>query len=123
MVSALNGVCSALSLTPAVKQIGRVIDRHRERESLTGLGRHGQRIDSDDQTRAIDERAATVAGIDRCIGLNQRDIADLPDGADDAARHGVREHAQCRPDGDHLLSHAGMRHRAHAQHGVARDRR
>ena len=71
--------------------------------------------------RGVEQRAAGVAGIDGRIGLNgvfnRRAVcvANRPDGADDAARHGAAQ-AEGIADGVNLLAHVelrgvGQRHR------------
>ncbi len=82
--------------------------------------RDRERVDADHDTGAIDQRPAAVAGVDRRVGLNQPDGADVADRADDAARHGVREHAQRGADGDDLLPDACGRRRSEAQDWLLR---
>ena len=67
-------------------------------------------------TRSIDQRSAAVARIDRRVGLDQRDVADLAYRADDAARHRVREHAERRANGDDFLSDTSVVTRSHREH-------
>jgi hypothetical protein len=62
-----------------------VIDRHREGEALASLRRNGQGVHADHRPRPIDERSAAVAWIDRRVSLDERDVAELTDGADDAS--------------------------------------
>jgi hypothetical protein len=87
----------------ARQQIGRMIDRHGERESLRDRRAHAERRDADGFARSIDQRSTAVAGIDRRVGLHERHAADVADGADDAARHGVLE-AERRTERDDFLA-------------------
>ena len=49
----------------------RLVDRDREADVLGRAERRGRRVDPDQAPRAVDERAAGVAGVDRRVGLEQ----------------------------------------------------
>ena len=59
---------------------------------------------ADDLSAAVEQRSAAVAGIDRGVGLNQRDAAGLTNRADDAAGDRVGERPERVADGDDLLA-------------------
>ena len=82
--------------------------------ALVGAVRGDHGVDADDLARRVQQRAAGVAGIDGRIGLdgvfNGRAfaVANRPDGADDAARHGAAQ-AEGIADGVDLLAHVELR--------------
>ena len=70
------------------------VDRNRKTQAAT-WGRADRCVDADHLTGGIDQGAAAVAGVHRCIGLDVgnplavTDRIEAADGADDAGRHGV----------------------------------
>ena len=90
--------------------VGSDVDADRETDALRAAG--DRRVDADDAARAVDERAARVAGIQRCIGLDHA-LDESPraraqaaaERADDAGGHG-RLVAERIADRDDELSDA-----------------
>ena len=81
------------------------IGRDREREAhKAARAAVDLRIDADDLTLQVKQRAARIARIDRDIGLNKRDIVFIgqaaPDGADDPGRDRIVK-AERRTDRQH----------------------
>ena len=87
----------------AAEQRARMIDRDRKAERL-GRAADLQRVDADHLPLAIQQRAAAVAGIDGGVGLQHHRAIGAADGADDAARDAVLEHAERQADGNDFLS-------------------
>ena len=84
----------------------RLVDRDRERDAhVAARAAVDLRVDADHLAAHVDQRAAGVAGVDRDVGLDQRQqvagVARL--GADDAGGDGALE-AERRADRDHPLA-------------------
>ena len=87
--------------------VHRHIDRNGERQPhVTAAAAEDLRVDAHDLAGQVEQRPAGVTGVDRHIGLNERDIGIVrqgpTQGADDALGRGALQPERCA-DGKHPL--------------------
>ena len=97
------------------------IARHGEPDALIAAGlAEDRRVDPDELSTRVDQRAAGISLIDRGVGLNEVLVhACLPGcarRADDAEGDGLIEDAERIADGEHPLGHLQLRRIAPRQH-------
>src|SRR5260221_2018439 len=95
-------------LDDLVFDLHRQVDRNGERDALKSAGTAvNLRIDADDGTVGVKQRAAGISGIDRRVRLNEGHVAvtgqRTPFGADDAGRRGFFE-TKGFTDGEHIVA-------------------
>src|SRR5262249_13388450 len=89
-------VARVTRLHDLVLDMHRHVDRHRERQALEAAAAAADlRIHTDNFTLEIEQRAAGIPGVDRRIGLDERDVGITRQrarlGADDARGHSIFE--------------------------------
>ena len=85
------------ALRKLIHHLSRHVDRHRKADAdVAAARRDDRRVDADQFAPQVDQAAAGITGIDRCIGLDEIFIAMLaksspPQCADEAGRDGLAE--------------------------------